>query len=369
MFKRLLRAAALPAVVLACLTAAAVPGQAATVPGWRIVAMLPDDASFDALTATGPANAWTAGTDCGDSSCSGTTLLVRHWDGKAWRVIAVPKAFVNKPDLAGASAVAAAASSAWIMVGEEQTTEVLHWTGKGWGKTVTLPADISAAVAPTATDVWAFGGTGPSSAPYAAHYNGTTWTAVRVPVTGSAAYAASAGDIWVFGSPRNSNPSLSDHLAIMAFNGKAWRSTPLPGFPNEPIVPVSIAAVNATDVWASAEILVPGASVPPILLHWNGKTWAEITVPYNGSGGALALDGRGGIWLAATENAYPLRGYLLHYAGGKWSRVTAPATREEIDFPNVLAWIPGTGSLWGTGGEIPTSDSGPSPGVIFKDGP
>jgi hypothetical protein len=123
-------------------------------------------------------------------------------------------------------------------------------------------------------------------------------------------------------------------------------------------------------VWATAELLVPGPPVPPILLHYAGGKWSDVTVPYNGFGGALAPDGRGGIWLAVDDQGPPPEhsGYLLHYADGKWSRVTAPAGRDETDDPDVLAWIPGTRSLWGTGLEMPTGSSGPDPAVILKDG-
>ena len=88
MLGRLLRIA-LPAVLAAAtgLAASAGTGQAVTVPGWRIVATVTDGAALDALTATGPANAWTAGTVCASSSCQGTTLVVRHWNGKAWRLV------------------------------------------------------------------------------------------------------------------------------------------------------------------------------------------------------------------------------------------------------------------------------------------
>jgi hypothetical protein len=232
---------------------------------------------------------------------------------------------------------------------------------------VTLPAFISAAVAPTATDVWAFGGSGPSDDPYAAHYNGRTWSAVRVPVTGDAAYATSAKDIWVLGT--SPNPSLG-RVAVMSFNGKTWRAGSLPGLVNAPVAARSIAAVSATDVWAAAEELVPGPSVPPILLHWNGEKWADVNVPYNGSNGTLAQDGHGGIWLAVDDMNPPAGfvGYLLHYTGGKWSRITAPATHGDTDIPDAIAWIPGTRSLWGTGNEMPGGSSGPRPAVILKDG-
>jgi hypothetical protein len=398
-FRRVFRAV-VPLAAAGALTAITGLSQAATTPGWRIVATLPGNDSLTGLAATGAGDAWTAGTACANASCTRNTLLVRRWNGKAWTVISVPKAYVNTSASLGVSAVAAtSAANAWIFndslaviagaarakalataaTAQAGSTDVLHWTGKGWGATVKLPADVATAVAPSAKDAWAFGAPSAlasSIGAYAAHYDGKKWSPTRVPVVGIRASATSANDIWVVGFSPASSPA-TPALAVMDFNGKRWRTTPMPNLglsAKQVAFPTGLAAVSATDVWADGMILDTSSQTNPVpklfLLHWNGKKWAVIKVPYTGLfGGSLARDGHGGVWMSVVSAGNGgLGGYLSHYANGAWTRMAAPARRGEATVPSGLAWIPGTRSVWGTGAEIPTGPTGAPATVIFKYG-
>jgi hypothetical protein len=400
--------------VAGALTAVTGLSQAATAPGWRIVATLPDNSMMTGLTATGAGDAWAAGTVCSNASCTRNTLLVRRWNGKAWTVIRVPKAYVNSSTEGGVPAVAAtSAANAWVfnapqvtaVVGAAQAraaltvgrarailraagttqagpTVVLHWTGKGWGATVKLPADVTTAVAPSAKDAWAFGAssaTASSIRAYTAHYDGRRWSPVRVPVAGISASATSASNIWVAGISPASSPSMPAG-AIMDFNGKAWHTTPLPhlGLSAKQIaIPTGIAAISAVNVWAMGQILDTSSTTNPVmkpfLLHWNGKKWAVVKIPYTGEVGAasLAQDGHGGVWMSVvsfTNNGIFSR--MWHYTNGAWSRIATPARKGEVTIPDRLAWIPGTRSVWGTGEEFPAGPTAAPgfPSVILKYG-
>ena len=47
---------------------------------------------------------------------SNGTLVVRHWDGKAWRVVTPPRAYINSPLDQGVVAVAATSgANAWVL--------------------------------------------------------------------------------------------------------------------------------------------------------------------------------------------------------------------------------------------------------------
>ncbi len=381
---------AVPAGAVVALTAIAVTGRAAASPGWRITARLPANSTFDGLAASGAGNAWVAGTSCADSSCQRETLLVRHWNGRTWQVIGVPKGYVNSAAEQGLNTVATASASAtWLFNSVRRSptlsgTGVLRWTGRHWGSAVLLPATVLAAVAPTARDVWVFGDNATSvtffGAPYAARFNGTSWKPVRVPVTGFLASAPSASDIWVAGLSAKAAPGTGS-VAIMHYNGKAWRSTPLPGLgQSKTLRPIAagIAAVGASDAWASVvDLPVPGggtSSAKSLLLHWNGVKWAVIKVPAPGAAatgiGLLAQDGHGGAWLGLSDsNAATAVGYYLHYANGTWTRYKAPSRNGAIVLPGLLAWIPGTRSLWSVGELLPTGTGSGSPRVIVKYGP
>ena len=113
---------------------------AATSTGWRITKILPN-LLVGGLWAGGPRDAWLAGDacakpgGCGDGQPANATVVVRHWDGTAWRSVAAPRAYRNTPLDQGAGTVAAtSAHNAWVFAyrGTEEVdhTDALHWTGK-----------------------------------------------------------------------------------------------------------------------------------------------------------------------------------------------------------------------------------------------
>jgi len=262
---------------------------------------------------------------------------------------------------------------------ENSSTTVMHWTGKKWG-TTTLHAEISAAVVPSPTDAWAFGAT-PAVTPYAAHYNGLRWTTVKFPVAGVSAYSLSPAYVWVIGNPP-SPATASSPFAIMLFNGKTWRSTPLPSLglnATDTAIPTGIAAANPKTGWADGMIVTTqGATKPPLkpfLLHWNGTKWSSVKVPYTGlqATGAIAEDNQGGVWIGATTTALAsggVRGYILHYLNGKWTKQAAPAQRGLLAQPTVFAWIRGTKSVRGIGTQTPAAPTAPAyRSAVLKYGP
>ena len=382
MFRRVLRVA-IPVAVAGALTAAGGLSQAATMPGWRITATLPgSNSGVDQLAAAGAGSAWAAGSICANASCTRNTLVVRHWNGKAWAAVSVPKAYVNSSAELGDSAVAAASGNAWIMnsvaAGAGNATAVLHWTGRGWGATAKLPAIVTSAVATSATNAWALGAAATSASsgvPYAARFNGRKWAAVRVPVSGLRASATSARNIWVAGFSKLSS-SGSPVLGIMDFNGKTWRVTPAPrlGLTAKQIaIPMGIATLSATNVWVAGIIVNTSTGAPPkaFLIHWNGTKWAAVKVPYAGSQlTMIAQDGHGGIWAGVIllGNSPTPAAYLAHYRNGAWTRVAVPAPRGDVTVPQALAWIPGTRSLWGFAEEVPVSSAAAAHEVILKYG-
>jgi hypothetical protein len=121
---------------------------AAVTPGWRIVQFLPSVVGVG-LSVSGRRDAWLAGDVCGaDSLCD--HVIVRHWDGTAWRTVPLPKAVTATAAEAGIGAVtASSASNAWVFdlrstESVDYGTTALHWTGRGWAPLVRLAADINA---------------------------------------------------------------------------------------------------------------------------------------------------------------------------------------------------------------------------------
>lgn len=364
MLKRLIRggAAGLLAILAACAqqsgNAAATQNRVltASTPGWRVTRLLPN-LTVGGLWAGGARDAWLAGdacagqATCGDSDTSNGTLVLRHWDGGSWRAVKPPRAYVNTPLDQGAGPVTGtSATNVWIAAyrGRESAdwTDMLHWTGRRWAAPVRLPTPVQAVVAPSATQLWAFGdGTRPGRPGYVAHFTGQTWTSAVFPLSGTAAAALSPADIWVGGMVAWNRPGM-EH-----WNGRQWKATPFPVPAAEDssfsdVAVQGIAAVKPDDVWADvADVGSPSSGGQgAFLMHWNGRTWTWTPFPYTGVAfSPVTADGHGGLWLVlATKDK---KSWFCHYSAGHWTRTLVPDSSP----PQLLAWIPGTNSQWAAG--------------------
>ena len=366
---RWIAALAVFAVVVGSVSAAAAAPVASTpnqagLAGWRISQVLAG-VTVGGLWAGSARDAWLAGDECadaatcGDSSTSNGTVVVRHWDGTGVAGCDAPRAYINSPLDQGVVAVAATSgSNVWVLAGrgadEVDSTDALHLTGSGWAAPVRLDAAIQTAVAPSPSQLWAFGepsSSGPSG--YFAHFSGGTWTHGSFPFSGTATAARSASDVWVGGGGNG-----TAGLGIEHWNGHRWRATPLPdlGLPASDLRWASInglADVGPRDVWADITTNDTSAKLPgTILLHWNGKAWSRVAFPYPGSVlSPVASDGHGGIWLAtASGGGDGTIAWFDHYAGGVWTRSRVPSGEGEQPQVSYLSSIPGTRSLLAAGG-------------------
>jgi hypothetical protein len=369
MLRRALRYA-VPTITAGVLAVTSATAQAAATPGWRIVQTLPATSEVLSITAVGASDAWAAGTSCG-GACNSSSLLIRHWDGRAWRRVAPPRGFVNSTPL---TVAASSASSAWVF-GTQGTRRpssfALHWTGRAWAAPFRFPAktQILTAVVTGRGGAWAFGDNGSA---YAAHFNGSRWSKAAVPIIATGASALSARNIWAVGEPVRSPPSGSA-VAVMHWNGTSWKRVMLPRISvskNAVLIPVSIIAIAASNVWADA-LPINSAQGPvgaTVLLHWNGRAWAWVKIPRKVAFPlALTQDGHGGIWLSGDPSTQSAPGALYHDSNGRWSQLPVPHKAGIVSVVFALAWIPGTRSVWGSGVEVLPA-SRPE-GIILKYGP
>jgi hypothetical protein len=353
-----LAASSLGALAACGSPAQASPGQASPVaaaPGWHVVTVQNYSGIVGGLAATGSGNAWLTESACANKQCTAFTSRQLQWSGSAWRVRSLPAGY------AGSLVIPASPASTWldrtVMIGQYHSRDLLlDWTGKNTGPVKSLAEDIGigTGVAPTAKDVWFLGSapTGLNGTGYALQYDNGAWRASAVPFVGQGASASSAANVWVSGYA-----PADDSAGVMAFNGKKWRSVPLPPLSSSWVYTGdgNIAAVSPTSVWLEIERTSNSDlnDSPPYLLHWTGSKWASIKIPYDLSylGGApIAQDGHGGVWLSLADlsKSGSAQFLLLHYLNGKWSRLAVPAPAGYAAAqPVALAWIPGTRSLWG----------------------
>ena len=367
-------------------TAQAAGGQQAPPAGWKLSAIYKAESEVAGVVALGSGDAWAAGTECG-SPCDTSTLLVGHWNGKAWGLVRPPAQFVNNAQEASASAVApVSASASWVFADENVVVHhsfALLRSGSSWRPVTELATgtSITTAVAPGAKDAWAFGENLSSFRPYAVHYNGKDWSAVPFGVLGTGASALSATSIWVIGNAP-AVPKSRLRVTIEHYNGKHWQKAALPKITlpaGEVLDGSAIDAVGSRDLWATAvpvSATTGGTEQGIVALHYNGKSWAQVKVPYpvySVYGPFLvAQDGKGGVWLSADQLAAgAYRPYLYHDSGGRWTRTAVPASHGDATELLSMAWIPGTASLWGAGHELPfpSNPGGTEQGVILRYGP
>jgi hypothetical protein len=106
------------------------------------------------------------------------------------------------------------------------------------------------------------------------------------------AAAISASDIWAVGSQPTSGPSqapLAEH-----FDGTSWRVVSTPS-PTSASRFESVAAAASNDAWA---VGVGGTNNATLIEHWNGLNWSEVPSPTMPTGSALQ-----GVTAPASNNA------------------------------------------------------------------
>jgi hypothetical protein len=115
----------------------------------------------------------------------------------------------------------------------------------------------------------------------------------------------------------------------------------------------SVAAVSKTDAWA-AGALYDGQTLlnKPYVLHWNGKSWATVSVP--GSAGyyasEIAAPAANDVWVFGMDANDSENQEVFHFNGSHWNAIAVPQD-VVLDNPVVLSatnvWTSGSTSCSG----------------------
>jgi hypothetical protein len=326
-------------------------------PGWRRIPGPAVNGGYDAVTATGPDDAWAAGSEGGSGAPPdhGHPVVV-HWNGTGWTRMDLP---ASTSELTGfTSIVATSATDVWAAGGSAGSARyfVYHFDGVRWTG-IPLPpvADINAPVAGMAVTpdghVWVVGSG--VKGPYFLRWDGAAWTQLPLPSIQPVGIVARTNtDVWVTGSTGQ----------MYHWDGVRWTRAATPASQTGS-VPHMI-ALAADDVWAvggagggnlyananplqgiGMHFTGPSSAV----LHWNGRAWRWVALPRSvGLLTGIAPDGAGGVWITAASNQ-PGSLYL-HWRAGRWTRVYAPpppspSTEEDT----AVAEIPGSLQVWSVG--------------------
>ncbi|HEY2549282.1 MAG TPA: hypothetical protein VGI64_01750 [Streptosporangiaceae bacterium] len=355
--------------------AAAAAGQ----PGWRIVRRIgpaTSTTSLDAVTATGPADAWAVGGSCG--GCTVQRLLVERWNGTAWRQARVPSAIAT--DVSAAAISARSARNVWIIGGSQAADApvAVRFNGSRWtssrlpswvvrldraGETLEVPAAFGR------SDVWNFSLASISNPAVAARFDGHSWHRVFLPGRPDQVSAPAANDIWAVGPSRKTMNSAHPVNFAMHWNGHSWQALRMPAVRPLTSSPLAVLALGSRNVWVMMRTGTV-SHLTGLLLHWNGRSWQRVKVPSTGVslggtefGRPLVPDGHGGFWFQQNGLKAPNPLFMYHYSGGKFTRQRIGSGLNMDGF----AWIPRTRSVWAVGRGVNAQDTALQ-AIVAKDG-
>jgi hypothetical protein len=248
-------------------------------------------------------SAWAVGYT-GTSSGAGRTLILR-WDGAAWSRAASPSPGRDAL-LLGVSA--GPGSTAWA-VGDACMSGcgtrlavyrmlIMHWDGKAWS----LVADpglggdayLYGVSAGPGDNTWAVGYVCTSGCHTASEadqalilrWDGNSWSRAATPGLGSAALldsvsASPSGTAWAVGSsciPGCLAPRAASRALILHWDGTAWSQAASPTAAGKAIL-TGVSAGPGGSAWAAGYTCRPGCFVPSeanqtLIVRWNGVTWS-----------------------------------------------------------------------------------------------
>ena len=311
--------------------------------------------SLTGVYAASPTDVWAVGGATGDP--------FEHWDGTSWTGQGLPAGLCtianNQCSVSHITGTSAdniiAVGGAIIDTGTSDVGEsvAFHFNGTSWSN-VTIPANVTlgpvAAFSPT--DVWSVNDNGD-----AVNFNGSTFTTTKLPITTTlpdldmnSISGSSASDIWAAGTA-STEGVLRQRVApvLEHFNGSTWSNVtvPITGGLGD------VVAITPTDAWA-----IDGGSV----IQWNGTTWSVVNATTQTGaavvGSAFAALSPTDVWLGGSAT-------LDNFNGTTWTSVPVPSTAQlspagqTLVEPDAAAAV-GPGSVWFVGQTI-TATGGGSP--------
>ncbi|RSM64237.1 hypothetical protein DMB66_20220 [Actinoplanes sp. ATCC 53533] len=144
--------------------------------------------------------------------------------------------------------------------------------------------------------------------------------------------------------------------AVAAETGAAWERVPLPSSVAAPALLQSVAATDPANAWAVGGEAMSGRDAgTPLILRWNGATWAKAPLPalsWSGSLRSVAGSSRFEAWAIGRDTAG--LSHVLRWTGQSWREVPVPGgASASLTLSGVAAGPRGSAWLVGHDGDRP----------------
>ena len=309
--------------------------------------------------AASPTDVWAVGVP-------GGTDAFEHWNGTSWTGQGLPAGmFTAAGNSGGVSFITGTSASNITAVGTGdintggtivQESDAFHFNGTAWSN-MTIPANVELGpvLAFSATNLWSVNSNGDAE-----HFNGTTWTTTSLPIVTTqpqldltSISGSSPSDIWAAGIASNEGLHRDFSPILEHFNGTSWSNV---------TVPVKSPTGGLTDVVAISPTDAYAVTTVGAILHWNGTTWTLLNATTQTG---AAVTGSEVAALSATDVWVGSSTTLDNFNGTTWTSVPVPATTgltpagQTLASPDAATAV-GPGTVWfagntftAAGGELP----------------
>jgi hypothetical protein len=361
-------------LVAACCAVLLVPPQAAATsavggfaaveakdPAWEIVATPNPDRSAGLVDVDAvPRRAWAVGFSLPETGPAFRTVaLLRGRDG--WRRIATPNPDPLFNRLDGVAVVSR--GNAWAAGSRGKGTLIEHWRNERWRVAPSANRrrqqnNLQAIAAAGADDVWAVGLTqrrdGSSASGLIERWDGNTWRIVPSPnpkvyTSLIGVDARSSEDAWAVGTAVGLTGKARN--VTLHWDGIAWKAvpTPSPGLFDNTLE--DVVALGPDDAWAVGYAADSGVSSrTPLILHWDGVTWAVVpSPPLSGQLNGIVAAREGRLW-AVGYREEPAVTLIERWNGSAWAeQVSADRPGSNDDALFGVAFGGGLERTWAVG--------------------
>ena len=363
-----LGAGSLGAIALALSAAASVPASAAPVTASSGAAAAsfkifnpPTDSGLPSGSAEAPTGIYAASpTDVWAVGVPGGTDAFEHWNGTSWTGQGLPAGIATAPgNSAGVSSITGTSASNITAVGTAdintggtivQESVAFHFNGTAWSE-MTIPANVTLGpvLAFSATNLWSVNNNGDAE-----QFNGTTWTTTSLPVPTTepdldmtSISGSSPSDIWTAGTEFNEGLHRDNSPVLEHFNGTSWSNV---------TVPVASPTGGLTDVVDISPTDAYAVTTVGAILHWNGTAWTLLNATTQTgaavTGSEVAALSATDVWIADANT-------LDNFNGTTWTSVPLPAATgltpagQTLASPDAAAAV-GPGTVWFAGNTFTT---------------